>query len=232
MKIARCSEISELSPPRRSQDASGLWRLASVVAVACGLLACSREAAPPAAREVRPQPPQSEVAATPAAPVHSGSAGSDYGSWATAGDAVPEALREPCAKVNSLVRSVVDSAPPSTKITEFIGPRPITFKYQFAKAQSAGCEFITRGSDAVSSSSLFEATEKAFHEAEWMSMESTYSADGPDGSDLGYSRDGLLCVIEGRWDGGDDSDPTVIPGPEFDVFVTCAPLRADDQPPS
>jgi len=84
----------------------------------------------------------------------------------------------------------------------------------------------------VSSSGLFEATEKAFDKAGWMSMEATYSADGPDGSDLGYSHDGLLCVIEGRWDGGDDSDPKIIPGPEFDVFVTCAPLRSDDQPPS
>ena len=54
----------------------------------------------------------------------------------------------------------------------------------FAKAKSAGCEFVARGSDMVSSSSLFEAMEKAFHEAEWMSMEATYSADGPDGSDL------------------------------------------------
>ena len=33
-------------------------------------------------------------------------------------------------------------------------------------------------------------------------------------------------------DGGDDSDPTVIPTPDFDVFVTCAALRADDHPPS
>jgi hypothetical protein len=228
MKIPRCSEISELSSLRRSPDPARLWCLVSV-AVACGLLACSREAAPPAAGEVHPQ---SAVAATPAPPVHSGAAGTDHGSWATAGDSVPEALREPCAKVNSLVRSVVGSVPPSTKITEFIGPRAITFKYQFAKAKSAGCEFVARGSDTVSSSSLFEAMEKAFQEAEWMSMEATYSADGPDGSDLGYSRDGILCVIEGRWDGGDDSDPTVIPGPEFDVFVTCAPLRANDQPPS
>jgi hypothetical protein len=30
--------------------------------------------------------------------------------------------------------------------------------------------------------------EKAFHDSGWMSMEATYSADGPDGSDLGYSR--------------------------------------------
>ena len=117
MKIARCSEISELSSLGRSQEAARLWRLASVVAVACGLLACSREAAPPVAREARPQ---SAVAATPAAPVHSGAAGADHGSWATAGDSVPEALREPCAKVSSLVRSVVGAAPPSTKITEFI----------------------------------------------------------------------------------------------------------------
>jgi hypothetical protein len=113
-----------------------------------------------------------------------------------------------------------------------IGPRAILFKYQYATAQSAGCEFVARGSNASASSSLFEAMENAFRDAGWVSMEATYSADGPDGSDLGYSRDGLLCVIEGRWDGGDDTDPTIIPGPDFDVFVTCAPQRADDHPPS
>jgi hypothetical protein len=201
MKITRCSEVSQFSSLRRSQDAARLWRLASAVAVGCGLLACSREAAPPAAREARPQ---SAVAAT-----HSGAAGADHGSWATAGDFVPEALREPCAKVNGLVRLVVGSAPPGTKITEFSGPRAIVFRYQHANAQSSGCEFVARGSDTMSSSSLFEAMEKAFREGNWMSMEARYSADGPDGSDLGYSRDGLLCVIEGRWDGGDDSDPTI-----------------------
>jgi hypothetical protein len=206
---------------------SRLWRVASVVAMVCGLLACSRKAAPPEAREAHPQ---SAVATTPAPPVHSGAAGADHGSWATAGGSIPDALREPCAKVYNLVQSVVTSVPAGTKITDFIGPQAITFKYQFAKAQSGGCEFIVRGSDTVSSSSLFAAMEKAFHEAAWTSMEAAYSADGPDGSDVGYSRDGLLCVIEGRWDGGDDSDSTVIPGPDFDVFVTCAPLRVDDQP--
>src|SRR5262249_16678467 len=105
-----------------------------------------------------------------------------------------------------------------------------TFKYAYARAESGGCDFVARGSDTVSSSDLFEAMEKAFHDAGWTSMEAAYSADGPDGSDVGYSRDGLLCVIEGRWDGGDDSDPSVIPGPDFAVFVTCAPQRADDQP--
>jgi len=205
-----------------------VWRLTSVVGIGCGLLACSHQAAPQAMREAHPQ----SAVGTSAAPAHRGAAGAEHGSWATAGDAIPEALREPCAAVNRLVRSVVGSAPPSTKITDVIGPRTITFTYQFAKVQSAGCEFVARGSDTLSSSSLFKAIENAFQDAKWMSMEATYSADGPDSSDIGYARDGLLCVIEGRWDGGDDSDPTVIPGPDFDVFVTCAPLRADDHPPS
>src|SRR5215831_20198046 len=119
MKIHRCSEISELSSLRQSLDAARLLRLASLVAVACGLLACSREAAPPAASGAHHQ---SAAPATPAPRVHSGAAGADHGSWATAGDTVPEALREPCAKVNSLVRAVADAAAPSTKITQFMGP--------------------------------------------------------------------------------------------------------------
>jgi hypothetical protein len=205
-------------------------RRSFVLCLACLLFACSHEQAPPVPPAALPKP--APVATTPAAPVHSGAAGADHGSWATAGDSIPEALRAPCANVNSLVRSVASAAPASTRITELSGPRPITFAYQYAKAHSAGCEFVARGSDTVSSSGLLEAMEKAFDRAGWTSRTALYSADGPDGSDLGYSRDGLLCVLEGRWDGGDDTDTTVIPGPEFDVFVTCAPLRADDQPPS
>jgi hypothetical protein len=229
MKTPGCSEISGLSSRRPSHGGAPLWRLAYGLALICGLLACSRAASP--ASESRPQ---TAVSAVPSSPelVHSGAAGADHGSWATAGDSIPEEIREPCAQVSSLVHTVVDSAPPSTKITELRGPRAITFNYQYANAQSAGCEFVARGSDTESSSNLFEGMENAFQKAGWKSMEATYSADGPDGSDLGYARDGLLCIIEGRWDGGDDSDPSVIPGPEFEVFVTCAPVRADDQPPS
>src|SRR5581483_11134015 len=109
----------------------GCFTISIVVAV-CGLAACSREAAPAAAREVSSQ---SKVAATPpppaapVPPVHSGAAGAEHGSWAVAGDSIPEALHEPCDKVHSLVRSVVTSAPPDTKIDEFAGPRPIRFNY-------------------------------------------------------------------------------------------------------
>jgi len=139
MKILRCSEISELSSLRRSQDAARLWCFASVVAVACRLLACSRAAPPQAAREARPQ----TVVAAPAPPVHSGAAGADHGSFASAGDSIPEALRVPCASVTNLVRAVVSAAPSITRITELAGPRPITFEYIYAKARAAGCEFTS-----------------------------------------------------------------------------------------
>src|SRR4051812_20310458 len=150
----KTSRFSETSKPH----------LASVLAVVCMLLGCSRQAAPTAAHESHSQ---STVAAKPAmparaaqaSPVHSGAAGGDHGSWATAANFVPEALNESCAKVNGLVRSVADSAPASTKITEFSGPRAITFQYQYANARAAGCEFVTRGSDTESSSGLFDAME-------------------------------------------------------------------------
>jgi hypothetical protein len=133
--------------------------------------------------------------------------------------------------IDSLVRSVVAAAPKRTKLTQLAGPRPITFRYEYATAHAAGCEFVARGADTASSDELFDSMKLAFEKARWTSMGGTYSADGPDGSDVGYSKDGLLCVLEGRWDGGDDTEPDIKPSPDFDVFVTCAPLRADDRPP-
>lgn len=211
--------------------AGRLWRIAPIVGAVCGILACSREAPRPAARQVQTQSAQAAaVAIAPKAPRHAGATGAEYGSYATAGDGIPETLREGCSEVNRLVRSLVDAAPASTKIGEVTGPRPILFHYLYAKAQAPGCDLVVRGSDAALSSNLFTALEKTLDTSDWQSLAPAYSADGPDGSDIAYSRTGLQCVLEGRWDGGDDSDPTVVPSPDFDIFITCAPLRADDRP--
>jgi hypothetical protein len=48
-----------------------------------------------------------------------------------------------------------------------------------------------------------------------------YGADGPDGTMFAFAGAGELCVIEGRWDGGDDSEPTVVPAPGFVITVGC-----------
>lgn len=50
----------------------------------------------------------------------------------------------------------------------------------------------------------------------------TYSADGPDGTVAGMHRSGVTCILEGHWDGGDDSDSTYVPSDTLDIVGTCA----------
>jgi len=68
--------------------------------------------------------------------------------------------------------------------------------------------------------------EQYFERAGWKSDEEC-SADGPDGTVWGVRRGGVRCLVEGRWEGGDDSDTTAVPSPEYDVTVDCLPDRKD-----
>jgi hypothetical protein len=56
-----------------------------------------------------------------------------------------------------------------------------------------------------------------------------YSADGTDGTMMGYRRNNYLCVVEGRWNGGDDMDTTWVVT-SCELIVTCVPSREGDQP--
>jgi hypothetical protein len=55
-----------------------------------------------------------------------------------------------------------------------------------------------------------------------------YSADGPDGTVYGVHRAGLMCILEGRWDGGDDSDSTSVPSDTLELWGTCAATISAD----
>jgi hypothetical protein len=68
--------------------------------------------------------------------------------------------------------------------------------------------------------------ERYFERAGWKSDEEC-SADGPDGTVWGVRRGGVRCLVEGRWEGEDDSDTTYVPRPEYDVTVDCLPDHAD-----
>lgn len=48
-----------------------------------------------------------------------------------------------------------------------------------------------------------------------------FDADGPDGTRFKLRTDARACTIEGRWDGGDDSDTTYVPGDWYEFFVDC-----------
>jgi hypothetical protein len=47
-------------------------------------------------------------------------------------------------------------------------------------------------------------------------------ADGPDGTIFRIVRGSTFCLVEGRWDGGDDSDPTYVPSERYEVIVQCS----------
>src|SRR5690242_3053905 len=50
-------------------------------------------------------------------------------------------------------------------------------------------------------------------------------ADGPDGTSYRISRGNIFCLVSGSWDGGDASDPNVVPSPLFLITARCASTR-------
>jgi len=54
------------------------------------------------------------------------------------------------------------------------------------------------------------------------------SADGPDGSDFGLRSRDVLCIAQFQWDGGDDSDSTVVPGDWYTLKLACTRWIAQD----
>lgn len=50
-------------------------------------------------------------------------------------------------------------------------------------------------------------------------------ADGPDGTSYRIMRGDVFCLVSGSWDGGDPTDPKVIPSPLFLITARCARTR-------
>jgi hypothetical protein len=57
-----------------------------------------------------------------------------------------------------------------------------------------------------------------------------YDADGPDGTSFAFRTDEVLCIVQGKWDGGDDTDPAYIPADTYDVFAGCTSEPASGKP--
>jgi len=50
-------------------------------------------------------------------------------------------------------------------------------------------------------------------------------AGGPDGTSFRILKKDIFCRVDGRWDGGDDSDPKYIPSTRYEVSVSCGYLK-------
>ena len=57
-----------------------------------------------------------------------------------------------------------------------------------------------------------------------------YDADGPDGNSFAFRADEVLCIVQGKWDGGDDTDRTYVPADSYDVFAGCTSESASGKP--
>lgn len=99
------------------------------------------------------------------------------------------------------------------------------FKYWYAADSAAG--WVVRYVVNDTTACPVEMIEHALFKSGWTYADG-YSADGPDGTVLGLKSRKFLCVIEGRWEGGDDSDSTYVPKPGCVLTATVVPRNPKD----
>jgi hypothetical protein len=50
------------------------------------------------------------------------------------------------------------------------------------------------------------------------------AADGPDGTAFAYVSGGVFCLVQGQWDGGDDTDPDAPRDDAYKGWGGCAAI--------
>lgn len=103
-----------------------------------------------------------------------------------------------------------------------------SFKDSFEGKSRVGCRLTATGSFAAlgDGKGPVDRLADSFQKRQW-AMDLRYQADGPDGSDVAVRKRETLCLIQGQWDGGDDSDTssaTRPPTPEedqYEVLMEC-----------
>jgi len=184
---------------------------------------CGRE---PAARRQPdagvPSPPVDSASVTP----HAHDSVSLPDSLARASHALVRPAELPAA-----VRATCDSATVIVREALPLDIRREEGRYfdSFGDKSRVGCRLTGQGSFSAlpTSSGPVDLVGEAFRKHGWR-PDLRYGADGPDGSDIGLRRRDMLCLVLGRWSGGDDEEAESPPRPpteeedRFDAIVECA----------
>ena len=135
------------------------------------------------------------------------------------------------ADIPAAIRSACDTAMMLVHETLGLVPRRHEGRFtdSFQSTPRIGCRLVAIGASGTARDSTppVDALERAFSRHRW-GMDLRYAADGPDGSDVGLRFRDVLCVVVGRWDGGDDADTTAAARGDtatansFAVIVECA----------
>jgi hypothetical protein len=111
---------------------------------------------------------------------------------------------------------------PTTRVT--IIPDTVNMPDVYIERQETwprrGCLIALDDSEAKSVDAPSRRYDDWFRSRGW-AYAPWYSADGPDGTAFGYLLQDRFCLVNGRWDGGDDSDSTYVPAPGFRITVFC-----------
>jgi len=118
-----------------------------------------------------------------------------------------------CSRIHAVVSPI-----PGT-VTEVVDG---TFRDDIARCDRPGCLIVVSGSwtDLAGEPDPAERLVDALTAEGWTEVPQ-YAADGPDGTQVALARGDALCIIRGRWDGGDDTDPTGFAGDVYQVTVLC-----------
>ena len=134
----------------------------------------------------------------------------------------PDSIRAACATAQRLARS--------TLMLETRLEHDVTVVNDFApvgRRERMGCRVFGH-TDEDRVAAPVDVMLDALQSEGWRPLWA-YGADGPDGSSIGVTVGPVLCLLRGRWDGGDDSDTTYVPAPGYDLEITCFRRTADDE---
>jgi hypothetical protein len=132
---------------------------------------------------------------------------------------VPSAVRTSCDTVAALVPGL-----PGIRIQRSNG---VVHDDRMGR-EHYGCRVTVIGSTVAfrNATSPDEVLRKKLGTRGWQE-DLRYAADGPDGTAYALRSHSVLCLFRGRWDGGDDSDPTYVPDDRYVLIVACMAEPAD-----
>lgn len=130
--------------------------------------------------------------------------------------------------VRDSVLAIVQRLAPRGDTAIHVSVAPVWFKYWYLPDSASG--YAVRVVVTDSTFCPVEEVAQALTAGGW-APHSGYSADGTDGTVMGFETTKYVCILEGRWDGGDDSDPTYVPAPGCSMTATCVPRLKKDVPP-
>jgi hypothetical protein len=137
---------------------------------------------------------------------------------------IPEAIRAACGDMEAMLRDEAKAERDSSSV--FTSPRDTTSTLLSWDSTPPEPACVLSWRDSIDGGNLNDLYAR-FEHSGWVMRPALFSADGPDGSSVAFSRTGVACIVRGTWDGPDDSDSTYVPKPGFAFEVTCLRDRPD-----